>query len=223
MNCLSLGESLHGCRSYQELLALAYLNVSHSSHASAVFSGETIWQLEIIFTAFCLFFILPFSFSSWEKESYSARRLENRYQQTFLIKKQIKWKQGEEWQTAGGRVFQTCLLLVCLIRTWHSWHALHQNAIYEYSPDHCKEVIRFSSKRIAFLKNKDNTVYCVLYILWSVLCIKIQLRDQSDEPWNTLLCCAANVCLFCFCALKTVTSHDAGRELNMNVWGTRLV
>lgn len=67
---------------------------------------------------------------------------------------------------------------------------------------------------IAFLKNTDNRVYRVLNILWSVLCIKIQLCDLSNE--NYVLCCTSDVC-FCFCALKTVKSHDAGRELNMNV------
>lgn len=84
-----------------------------------------------------------------------------------------------------------------------------------------RAINNFPSNWLPFWKIR--TIYCVLNILWSVLCIKIQLCDKSDEPSNALLCCTANVCLFCFCALKTVTSQTAGRELNMNVRGTHLL
>lgn len=48
-----------------------------------------------------------------------------------------------------------------------------------------RAINNFPSNRLPLWKIR--TIYCVLNILWSVLCIKIQLRDQSDEPWNALL------------------------------------
>lgn len=103
----------------------------------------------------------------------------------FLIKEVHLTLKERKWQTAVGRVCQTCILLVCLIRTCHCWCIRHQNPGYKYSPDDCK-IFATSSQSfplglIAVLKNTDNTVYCVLIILWSVLCIKIQLCDLPEE------------------------------------------
>lgn len=141
----------------------------------------------------CSLFILLLS--SWGKRKPTVQDVgRTDTSKTFLMKKvylKLKGKKWREWLTAERRVFQTCLLLVCLIRTWHSWCVLHQNAGYEYSPDFCKSnckeqsINNFPSNWLPLWKIR--TIYCVLNILWSVLCIKIQLRDQSDEPSNALL------------------------------------
>lgn len=56
---------------------------------------------------------------------------------------------------------------------------------------------------------KIRTIYRVLNILWSVLCIKIQLRDQSDEPWNALLFLCRRCMFVLFLCVEAMTLAES--------------
>lgn len=133
------------------------------------------------------------------------------YQQNLLDQEgafEIKGKQWREWLTSEELVF----LLLCLIITWHSRCVLHQNAGSEYPPEYCE--INRKEQSIIYLQadcisEKIRTIYCVLTIFWSVLCIKYSV--QWDELWNALFCCY----FFPVSVLSKLASLGAGRKLNL--------
>lgn len=145
-----------------------------------------------------------------------SRHWESRYQLNLLAQEggfEITGKRWQEWQ-----VLQTCLLLISHIRTWRSWCTSSKFWLWIFFrllQDQLQRAIEMIAS-----EKQGHYIVCFIYCLhctYKYSCVMKQMNHES--PSFVVL----QICLFCFCALKTVTSHNGGRAINMNVGGTHFL
>lgn len=97
---------------------------------------------------------------------------ENRYQKNLLDQEGEFYMKGKHRRIDGSDsqllgVSQTCLLLVCLIRTQHSWCTLSTTMVMNILQTTARSIATSSLEQLP-LKNKD-LILCSFYIMGSIV------------------------------------------------------